>query len=379
MKVLPQLLIVAALAGVGGGGWYFKDRLPFDVRLPGGATSAEVGAGFAARAVVVETMPVRRGEVKMTVEAVGTAKANEAVEVTGKVTGIVERIHFREGQRVAAGAVLVKLDTAELEAELEEERAARDNAQRLYERARKLLAGRNVSEARVDELYARLQAAEARVRANEARVAEYVIRAPFAGRLGLREVSPGALIRPGTRITTLDDTTTIKLDFEVPETALARLVPGLDVSAQGVAIPGRVFFGKVTTVDSRLDPATRSVRVRAKIPNPDDALKPGMFLTVTLVLGVKRDAVLVPEEAVVTAGAGQFVYVVRDGKAVRTRVVLGQRLPGEVEALVGLEPGDLVVVGGVQKLRDGAPVRSRNVTSEADGGEEPGRMSGREG
>jgi membrane fusion protein (multidrug efflux system) len=353
MKILTQLVVVAILAGTGGGAWYYKDRLPF---LSTGPAEKGNGGGFGGP-VAVEVAPARLGKVTVTVEAVGTARADEAVIITSKVRGLITKIAFREGQRVKAGAVLVQLDASELKAELEEKRAERDNAKRLYDRAQRLLKTRNVSEARVDELTGLLEAAEARVRADEARLAEYIVRAPFSGRLGLRQVSVGALIEPGNQITTLDDVTPIKLDFEVPETALGSLSRNQTVSATSVAVPDRVFAGKVTTIATRVDPVTRSVAVRAEISNDDETLKPGMFLNVILVAEERPNAVLIPEEAVVTSGVSHFVFIIEGDKAVRTEVTLGHRLPGEVEVLAGVEPGVLVVVGGLQKVRDGGPVK----------------------
>lgn len=353
MRILSQLVIVAVLAGAGGGAWYYKDRLPF---LSSGS-AAKAPRGGSGRVVAVDVAPARVGEVIVSIEAVGTARAEEAVIVTSKVRGLIARIAFREGQNVERGAVLVELDAGELRAELEEKRAERDNAQRLHDRAQRLLKTRNVSEARVDELTGLLAAAEARVRADEARLADYVVRAPFSGRLGLRRVSVGALVEPGDQITTLDDLHPIKLDFEVPETALSGLSRGQTVTATSVALRGRTFTGKVTTIATRVDPVTRSVAVRAELANRDEALKPGMFLNVTLIAERRPNAVLIPEEAVVTSGVNQYVFVVEGDKVVRTDVTLGQRLPGEVEVLEGLEPGVLVVIGGLQKVRDGTLVK----------------------
>lgn len=352
MKVFTQVVVVAVLAATGGSGWYYKDRLPF-----GPAPAADKAGQQFVRTVPVEVAPARSGTVTVAVEAVGTARANEAVIITSKVRGVITRIAFREGQKVTSGTILVETDSRELQAELEEMRAERDKAQRLYARAKRLLVTRNIPEAQVEELMGELEAAEARVRADEARLADYVIRAPFSGRLGLRRVSLGALIEPGSAITTLDDVTPIKLEFQVPETALGRLARGLLVTARSTALPGRTYIGKVETIDSRVDPVTRSVAVRAELPNDDESLKPGMFLNVTLVVETRSNAVLVPEEAVISTGSGQFVFVVEGGSAVRTEVKLGQRLPGEVEVLSGLEPGVLVVIGGLQKIRDGVPVQ----------------------
>ena len=352
MKVLTQLVVVAVLASTGGSAWYYKDRLPF-----GSAPAAEKASRPLARTVAVEVAAARSGEVRVTVGAVGSARANEAVIITSKVRGVITKIAFKEGQKVKAGEVLVEMGASELQAELEEKRAERDKARRLLDRAQRLLKSRNVAEARVEELMAELQAAEARVRADEARLADYVIRAPFSGRLGLRRVSLGALIEPGDEITTLDDVTPIKLDFQVPELALGRLSPGLPVTAVSAALPGRTFEGKVVTIGSRVDPVTRSVEVLGEIPNDDELLKPGMFLTVTLLIETRRGAVLIPEEAVVSSGTNHFVFAVEGGMAVRTEIELGQRLAGEVEVLSGLEPGVLVIVGGLQKVRNGLPVR----------------------
>ena len=182
-----------------------------------------------------------------------------------------------------------------------------------------------------------------------------MIRAPFAGRVGLRRVSVGSLISPGTVITTLDDTSTIKLDFTVPETFLPVVKPGLEIAARSVAYPEESFLGKVSSVDSRVDPATRSVTVRALLPNPEGLLKPGMFLTTRLSRGA-IDALLVPEQALVPEGGEMFVFVAKDGVAEKRRIRIGERRVGDVQVVEGLASGELVVTEGTQKLRNGAAV-----------------------
>jgi membrane fusion protein (multidrug efflux system) len=174
-------------------------------------------------------------------------------------------------------------------------------------------------------------------------------------------------------VTTLDDTSIIKLDFEVPETALSHLKPGLEVTASGVAFPDRVFFGQVVTIDSRVDPVTRTIRVQAAIPNAEDVLKPGMFLTVELVTRTKPDAVLAPEESVISLGDSHYVFAVEGDKAVRKPVTLGQRVTGEVEIVSGLDADAEVIVGGIQKVSDGTPVR-RTQANAAPG--DQGRKAG---
>ena len=185
--------------------------------------------------------------------------------------------------------------------------------------------------------------------------ASRVIRAPFGGVLGLRLVSPGSLVTPGTVITTLDDLSTVYVDFPVPETQLAKVGAGERVSGTTAAYPGRRFDGTVSTVDARIDPATRALTVRGRFGNADRALKPGMLMTVDIARA-ERPALLVPEIAVVQVGAESYVYRVRDGRAERADVNLGTRRDGRVEVLSGLAAGDTIVVDGTGKLKPGAKV-----------------------
>ena len=306
--------------------------------------------------MAVETATVETGMVMDVVEAVGTARAREAITITPKIAAVVKRIAFTEGQRVKANQVLVELDGREIEARLEETRVMRENSQRLYERSVKLFETRNVPQSRVEELQASLEAAGARIRADEARLA--VIRAPFDGRMGLRRVSLGALVTPGTEISTLDDTSSIKMDFKVPENALQSLQPGAKVQARSAAYPGRVFTGTVTTIGTRVDAASRSVELRADVPNTDDALKPGMFLTASLVVDTRPAALLVPEAAMLSNGDVHSVFVVAEGKAKQTPVSLGQSRDGKIEIRAGVNAGDSVIVGGLVKVRNGQTVRA---------------------
>jgi membrane fusion protein (multidrug efflux system) len=187
------------------------------------------------------------------------------------------------------------------------------------------------------------------------KLGDTVVRAPFAGRVGLRRVSVGSLVSPGTVITTLDDTSTIKLDFTVPETFIPAVQPGLGIVGRSVAYPDRGFEGRVASVDTRVDPSTRSVTVRALLPNPDGLLKPGMFLTVRLSRGAV-DALMIPEESLVPEQGDVFVFVVKDGVAEKRQIRTGERRVGEVQVLDGLAAGDTIVTEGTQKLRPGAPV-----------------------
>lgn len=355
MKVWGQVIVVGVIAAGAALAYVYRDALPFigsgQVTPAGGKTAGGPPP------LPVESVPIRRMEITRSLEAVGTAQANEAVTITAKANGIVEKINFQEGQQVKAGTILIELEAGESSAKINELRAARDGAKLAYDRAAQLLESRSVAQARADELSKAYEAAEARLSAERARFSDSVIRAPFNGKLGLRRVSLGALVRPGDVITTLDDTSLIKLEFEVPETVLSGVAVGSAVTATASALPGRKFEGVLTTIDSRIDPTTRAVKVRAMIPNADDQLKPGTFMTVSLSIGRTPDAIVIPEEALLAQGGEQFVYVIRDGRATRTRVGIGQRLPGLAQVLNGLHDGDQVAVTGLQQLRDGLRVR----------------------
>jgi len=301
------------------------------------AAAAAPGGSAASRpAIAVVTAPVSEERLALEIEALGTARANESVEVTAKISNLVAGIRFEEGQQVARGAVLVELDNRQARADVAIAEAAAAESRSQFARSRELFTTRALSEAQLEQIEATLKANEARVAAAKASLEDTVIRAPFAGRVGLRRVSVGSLVSPGTVITTLDDTSVIKLDFTIPETFLAEVRPGLDITARSAAYPERRFSGRVASVDSRVDPTTRSVTARALMPNAEGFLKPGMFLTV--------------EQGDV------YVFVVKDGVAEKRRVRTGQRRIGDVEVTEGLLAGERIVVEGTQKLRDGTQV-----------------------
>ena len=229
--------------------------------------AAPAGQLLSQQQVPVLTAPVENVPLAVEIEAVGTARSSEAVDITAKVANLVTAVRFVEGQRVRRGDLLVELDSAQARADLTAAQAALKESQSTFKRSRDLYARQALSESQLEQIEATLIANEARVASAQARVADTVIRAPFDGRVGLRRVSVGSLISPGTMITTLDDSSVIKLDFDVPETFVAVLAAGQSVAATSIAYPGRSFAGSVISVDSRVDPVSRSVTVRAAIPN----------------------------------------------------------------------------------------------------------------
>lgn len=314
--------------------------------------------GFGGRpAPLVVAEPAVLRPVADVVEAVGTTYANESVAITAKVTDTIRRVRFDDGDFAQAGDVLVELTNEEQTALLAEAEANVVDARTQYDRLKDLLEQSSVPVSDVDEAQARWAAATARHQAIVARLADRLIRAPFAGLLGFRQVSAGTLIAPGTVITTLDDVSLVKLDFPIPEIHLGAVRPGLKLKARSVAFPERAFDAAVETVGSRVNPVTRAVPVRARIDNGELLLRPGMLLTVQLTMA-SRDALTVPETALLQRGGETFVYTVSaDRRATMTTIDLGVRRGGWAEVLSGLVPGQQVIAEGVIKVRNGVSVR----------------------
>jgi membrane fusion protein, multidrug efflux system len=317
--------------------------------LPWSVAIAQQAPGVVVSEAVIKPFP-------LSAEALGNARANEAVEIRPEITAAIVEILFEEGQTVAKGDILVRLESSEPLADLAAARAALVDSESQYRRSKELFKTRVVSESQLEQLEAQRDADLAAVNAAQARLDHTVIRAPFTGQLGLRRVSMGSIVGPSTVITTLDDTSSIKLDFNVPEVFLARLEPGLTVTAHSAAWPDLTFSGEVTAIDTRVDPVSRTVIVRALLPNDDRRLRPGMFLTVT-VLKEDVESLMIPEQAIVPERSNQYVLVVGPDSVVeRRQVETGRRRPGEVEILEGLEPGERVITEGTQKARPGQQV-----------------------
>lgn len=325
-----------------------------------------------AAAVPVTTTVLRLQPWSDTIRALGTVKARESVIVTAKVSETVQTVHFDSGDEVNEGAPLVTLTGNQQRATLAQAEAAAKEAERLYKRLSELGSQQLIARSALDTQRATRDAALARVAEMRADLVDRVIRAPFAGVLGIRQVSPGTLVTPGTPIATLDDIDRVYVDFPVPEAMLASLAIGQRLTATSVAWPGRVFEGKVSIVDSRIDPVTRAVNVRGEFANTDHALRPGMLLQVTLIRP-SRQALLVPEISIVQIGNSSFVYRVKpDSTVERVDVAVGARRGGMAEVTSGLAVGDRIVVDGTGKLRPGEKIAAKPDTKmDAAGVEEP--------
>lgn len=320
--------------------------------------------GFAQRggggppSVFVE--PVTERSFATRIEALGTLEPNEQVDLTLNAADRVRAIYFDDGDRVTAGKTLLSLAQREQIALVEAAEATYDEARRQQERIARLAEQQAVSESELDQANRNLDSARANLRAVQSRQQDRVLVAPFDGVLGFRMVSVGSYVQPGDVVARLIDDSEMNLDFMVPSTFLRTLKKGTAIEARTDDLPGEVFEGTIASIDNAIDPVTRSVRVRATLPNPDRLLIAGMFVQVTL-LAEPRDALSIPEEAIQPIGPRTYVFVAEDdgGQIVarRKEVTLGLRQEGFVEVKSGLEEGDRIITEGIIRVRDGGPVK----------------------
>lgn len=310
-------------------------------------------------AVPVRIQVAKMAEYRDVIEALGTAQANESIVVTAQAQEVVVAVHFDDGDMAEAGDLLVELDAREERARVQELKFRLAEAQRQYQRLLDLSRQNAASQQQLELQDVIVKETTAELAVAEVRLAQKQIIAPFDGRLGIRHVSVGSLVSPGQQITTLDDVAPIKLDFSVPELYFASLKTGQKITARSAAYPGEEFTGVIRSIDSRVDPLTRSILVRANIPNEDGKLRPGMLLRVNLLRSVDTTMIL-PEKAIVPMQDRHYVYVVgSDNIARQTEVVVGRRKPGIVEIVSGIKPGTQVVTEGMVRLRDGVVVNIR--------------------
>lgn len=344
ISISPLLFGVVLLAGV-----------VVYLNLPADESSKQNGSrATPVRATVasMQTMPI-------TIEALGTATANESVTITAQVTDTVQAVYFDDGEEVEAGKVLVQLNNREEYARIAELKANIDEAKRQYARIEDLRQSSAASEQLLDEQQARVKGLEAQLDIARAQLSDLQISAPFAGVLGVRSVSKGALVRPADVITTLDDISVIKVDFSIAENHLASLAVGQTISATTTAYPNESFSGTISHIDTRLDPISRAIKVRANIDNSDKRLRPGMLMTIVVEKRVLNTLVL-PEKTLVPVQNKQFVYVVENDIAIQKEVAIGERRPGKVQILSGISEGDVVITEGTLRVRDQSPVNVLN-------------------
>lgn len=349
MKRIVYLVTAVALLVAAGFAWQHYSK-------PKPLAAAAKSAAGPVRALPVKAAQVRTDTVVEAVTAVGTLLANESVMIRPEIDGRIAEIHFQEGQSVRKGDRLVSLDASEVDAQLSSAVAAANLNRSRLKRSEELYAKKYISAQALDEARENLNQTDARVAEIKAKLAKSTIRAPFEGVTGLRQVSPGAYVKAGQDVARLEGIGVLKLDFRVPEAYLRKIRVGQELVVTVDAYPDESFKGGIYAIEPAVDEATRTVLLRARLPNPGVRLKPGMFARVNLTLEQRENALVVPEQAIVPRGSGRYVFRIVDGKAVLTKVELGLRSPGEVEIVNGLATGQVIVADGQLKLQDGTPV-----------------------
>jgi len=315
------------------------------------------------RQITVETMLVQPVRLETTVEAVGTVLAEASALLRAEVPGQIVKRHFEEGQPVREGAPLFSIEATVLEAEANEARANVEQSEAAYKRAQELVRNQLVSATDFDTARANYNVAVARLASAQARLSKTVIRAPFDGFVGLRRINVGDYTTIGQELVNVVRLDPLRVEFNVPETLLARVQPGQTIAITVGAFPGEMFAGEVTAIDPQIDVTGHSLAVRARLPNPTLKLRPGLFAQVAVSLAVKPDAIMVPDEAIWPIGNEKILYVVEDGVAKQRVVTIGDRKPGMAEIATGLSAGEEIVVAGQMKLFEGAAVRTIPATA----------------
>jgi membrane fusion protein (multidrug efflux system) len=355
--------LVAVLLMLVVGGW----KLAFGEKAgaggaggPGGAPGGGGGAGGrGGRATAVSQVVVANRPFTDRIEVLGVAKGLQSVTITSNTAEMITAVHFRDGQAVSRGQVLVELKADSENAGISEANVRLAQAQRDYTRW-KTLADKGIApRASAEQYLAAVETAKATVASAQAQKLDRVIRAPFAGHVGISDVAPGTLISPGTAIVTLDDASVIRVDFSVPDRYLSTLRDGLPIVAKPDALPGETFRGRIAQIDTRIDATTRALKARAEFPNPGGRLKPGMLVKVGIDQG-QHIAPAVPEAAIQFEGTQASVFVIEKGPkgqvARRTDVETGISDGGFVEIRSGVKPGDKIVADGLNRVQDGASV-----------------------
>ncbi len=367
-----HLVVVGAFTGllfVGAGGYWIgkgqssaEPAFSATARIPQASAKPGPGApGAATTEIAIEASKVKSVRMAQGLTAVGSLRSDESVTIRPEVSGRISEIGFREGQRVAKGAMLIRFDTSVQRAELEQADANLGLSKSRLERSRDLFTKGFISTQARDEAESNFKIAQANYDLAQARLTKLEIKAPFSGIVGLRSVSIGDYVKDGQDIVNLEEVDPLKVDFRIPEIYLKQVAAGQSLQITLDAFPNQTFQGNVFAINPLVDANGRSIVIRAMVKNAEARLRPGMFARVRLLFSDERDSVAVPEQSLIPVGDDQFVFKVIDGRAQRFKVEIGQRRDGQVEILQGLSAGDVVVTAGQLKLRDGSQVKIAEV------------------
>ena len=329
------LAVIGIVLAAGGGYWLGQQRVP---ATGGGAVATPPSnpGGAAANAVTVEAVKVATAAMPQTITAVGSLRSDESITVRPEVAGRISAILFNEGQRVGKGATLVKLDPSINQADVEQARANLKLAKSKFDRAVDLAKSNFISGQARDEAENNLRVAEAALQLADAKLAKTEIKAPFSGVIGLRVVSIGDYVKEGADVVNLEAIDPLKVDFRVPEIYMKQVKVGQPLEIALDALPGKTHEGRVYAINPLVDATGRSIVIRAQVKNADTTLRPGMFARVRLITKDQQDALVIPEQAIVPQGDEWYVFRIVDGKALRTKIAVGQRRDSKVEIHNGL-------------------------------------------
>ncbi len=355
-RSLPGVALLALLAACGGS----------DAKDAKGGGGGRGGA----QVLPVEVSAAFTDTVIDAIIATGEIEAMQRIELRPDVEGRVIEILAREGATVSKGTPLLKIDDAELQAQVARATADRDLARQALERTRLLLAEKAAAPADLERAEASSRAATASLDLLALRLDRTVVRAPFAGVVGQRLVSMGDFVTSQSRLLTLQTVTPARINFSVPERYAAALKMGQEVSFQVASLPGKTFTARVDFVDPVVTLPGRTITVKAITPNSGGTLQPGMFLEARLATAMRANAVVVPEESIVPTAGATYIWVQQDSTVTRREVELGVRSPGFVEIRRGIEVGDRVVVGGLERLVEGVTVKATTVERRPKGARE---------
>ncbi len=352
MRVGFVAAVAVLAAAVGGVGYWQLNRQP---SVPAAVASTDPESALP----LVEVAPAESDRIQIAIPAVGSLRSNESIALSPEIDGRLSEIRIKEGEKVAAGTVVATLDQSVYLAEIAQIEASLELSRANYQRATELLQ-RNAGTVRAkDEARAALRQDEASLALAKAQFEKTRIVAPFDGVLGLRQVSVGQYLEAGTEIVNLESIDPLKVDFRVPEIYFPVVRVGQTIAIAVDALPGETFSGAVYAIDPQIDESGRSIVIRAMVPNPQERLRPGLFVRVALVHETRDNAVLVPEQAIVPIGGRKFVYRLIDGRVVQTEVAIGERIGTRVEIRAGVAAGELVVTAGQLRIGDGEAVRIR--------------------
>jgi membrane fusion protein (multidrug efflux system) len=345
---LIAFVLLAAIALAGGAYWW-----------KGGPASKAPSKGKGAvtvQAIPVETAVARAMRSTTDIPSVGSLRSDEAVQIAPEIAGRIAEIRFQEGEPVKQGDVLVRLDDSLAQAELSDFEARYAFQKANFERADALSKGRNITERAFDEARQNVDTSRAGLELSKVRLSKHTIRAPFSGIVGIRLLSAGAFVSVGTAVVNLEKIDTLKLDFKIPEVFLADVQVGQTADVTVDALPGRTFQARIYAIDPLVDVNGRALQVRARLQNNELVLRPGLFARVSVRGRNERDVVVVPESAIVPRAGETFIFRIENGKAVESKVDLGNRRAGNVEITSGLAANATVVTAGHQRLRNGINV-----------------------